>query len=146
MAIISTHPKMFHEILSIIDKQDDVVSALRSCLHISFVRPYLDIAVSDEWSTVDIAHTETKDYNYHVSMAGAYLLNRNSFKIVSEIIMNKSVADTAKIFQYKSLMEMLCVEEARILKAILTKNLTSLYTRITFESLNDALSYNKMNT
>ena len=146
MTIISTHPKMLHEILDVINKQDDVVSALRACLHIHFVRQYLNIAISEEWSTIDIEKTETKDYNYHISMAGAFLLNRHTFKVVSEIIMNKDVVNSAKTIQYKALMEMLYIKEAHILNAILTKNLTSLYPRITFSALNNALSYNKINT
>lgn len=139
MAIISTHPKMFQEVLEDVNKQDDIVSALRACLPIYFFRQYLEIAVSDEWSTIDIENIQTNHYNYHISMAGAFLLNRHSFKIVSEIIMNKNVINSAKIVQYKSLMEMLYTEEANILKAILTKNLTSLYPKITFEALNAAL-------
>lgn len=144
MAIVSTHPKMLHEVFNVINDHDDVLSAMKSCLHLSFVRQYLEMAVSEEWTTLDVKSTQTKDYNYHISMAGAFMLNRHTFRIVSEVIMNEKVINSAKVTQYKALMEMLYADEAMILRAILMKNLTDLYPRITFDVINEALYFNKV--
>jgi hypothetical protein len=144
MAIVSTHPKMLHEVLNVINEHDDPVSALKACLHLSYVRQYLELAVSDDWSTLDVANTPTRSFGYHISMAGAFLLNRHTYTVVSEVIMRESVSDSAKAIQFKALMEMLYEEEAKIFYAILTKNLTSLYPQITFECLNEALFFNKV--
>lgn len=144
MAIVSTHPKMLHEVLNVINDHDDVVSALKSCLHLPFIRQYLEMAVSEEWTTLDVANTETRKFNYHISMAGAFMLNRQTYNIVSQVIMKEEVNDSVKATQYKALMEMLYADEAMILRSILMKNLSNLYPRITFEALNEALFFNKI--
>lgn len=141
MSVVSTHPKMLHEVLKAINENADVVSALKACFHLPFIREYLEMAVSDVWTTLDVESIVTKNYSYHISMAGAFMLNRHTYTVVSEVIMRKEVANSAKLTQFTALSEMLFEEEAKILRAILSKNLTSLYQNITFEAINEALAH-----
>ena len=141
MPVVSTHPKMFHEVLEAINENADVVSALKACFHLPYLRQYLELSVSDVWTTLDIDSIETMNYSYHISMAGAFLLNRHTYTVVSEVIMREAVLDTAKSIQFKALSEMLFEGESKILRAILTKNLTSLYPNITFDALVKALAH-----
>lgn len=132
---------MLQEVLSVINSNNDVVSSLKSIFHLPFISTYLKLSVSEDWTDIDIKKIETTKYNYHISMAGAFLLNRHTFKIITEVIMNPDVLYQTKVSQYKALSEMLFVDESKILDAILNKNITSIYPNITFEKINCALSF-----
>jgi hypothetical protein len=136
---ISTHPKMLDEILSQANALSDPVASIISNLDVSYVRGYLELAVSDDWITLDIDTVQFKQYDYHRSMAGATLLNRQTWNIVSNIFMAKEVPNRTKAVQYRALSEMLYSEESKILTQILDKNLTLLYPNLTFVVINEAL-------
>ena len=136
---IQTHPKMLHEILTQVNSSPDVVSALRQTFDTPYIKKYFEMAVSDTWTTIDISSVKCEKNDFHVSMAGTFLLNRQTYIVISEVIMAPSVKDSAKIVQFKALSEMLYSEEAKILYGILSKNLTALYPNISFEVINESL-------
>lgn len=132
---IHTHPKMLDEILDIVNSSVDVPAALRGAMLVPYFKDYMLLTVSDKWTTLDIGTVEFKNYGYHRSMAGALLLNRQSWKIVESILMIPSVKQTTKANQFKALSEMLYEDESKILSAILVKDLTTLYPNITHDML-----------
>lgn len=136
---ISTHPKSLDEILSFVNSSTDVLLALQNSFRVPYVKGYIELAASDEWPTVDISDIAFKQYEYHRSMAGALLLNRQTWNIMVSVIMNAGAKDSTKITQFKALSEMLFVDESKLLSAILTKNIHSIYPNITFEVINLAL-------
>jgi len=139
MAIIQTHPKMLDETLAIINTSCDVLAALVAALKEPYVREYIELAVSPKWTSLDVDTVKFKEYQYHRSMAGAFLINRQTWNIIATVIMNPLVKDSSKEIQYKALSEMLFADESKILTAILKKNLSSLYPNLKFEILTAAL-------
>lgn len=132
---------MFDEILNHVSCSGDVVQALKQQYKATpYLPEYMALSVSEAWTTVDVAGILVKDYNYHRSMAGSFLLNRQTYNIVSSVIMIDSVNETTKLKQFKALSEMLFIEEAKILKAILLHNLSDLYPQITFANIVDSLA------
>ena len=139
MATVNTHPHMLDEILESINSSEDVVTALKDAMKQSYVPFYLNLAVSDSWTTLDIATVEFKSYDYHRSMCGSLLLNRQTVNVVENILMKKDIPTRTKTVQYKALSEMLYSGESKVLTAILNKNLDSIYPNITFNKINEAL-------
>ena len=137
--MIQTHPSMLHEILSRVNSSSDVLAALKSQYATSYVKYYMELAVSDSFTTIDVLNVTIKDYNYHISMAGALLLNRQTVNIISNVIMAPEGNIVTKLVQFRALSEMLYAEEAKILKNILTKNLPSMYENITHEIIVQSL-------
>lgn len=138
--MISTHPKMLHETLASINNAPDVTQALIDSFKLPYVREYIELLVSNNFVEFDPNDIVTKEYNYHLSMAGAYLINRQTWNIVSNVIMSDNAKLETKTIQFKALSEMLFAEEAIILKLILLKDLSSKYPNITFEIMFEATS------
>lgn len=133
---------MIDEILEIVNKSTDVVQTLQNAYKIPYFKKYMELAVSEKWSTIDIKDIKFKQHGYHRSMAGAMLLSNQTWKIIDQIIMTEEVKESSKLTHFKALSEMLYESESKVLTAILTKDITSLYENIKFEdivgSLNDA--------
>ncbi len=141
MASISTHQKMLDEILFSANNCSEPAQYLKDMIKENhYLKGYLELAVSNKWSTIDVDKIETKQYSYHRSMAGALLLNKHTWNIIAGIIMNVEAKDATKIIQYKALSEMLHETESKILTAILTKNLVSIYPSLTHEVLVESLN------
>jgi hypothetical protein len=140
---VNTHTKMLDEILDSIDKSESPISDMRIAMGVPYFRNYMELAVNDNWTTVDMGEVDITKYEYHRSMAGTRLLNRNTWSVVDGIIMKPEVAKRTKRVQFKSLCEMLFSGEAEIFKAILRKDLTSLYPNITFDVINKGLDKNE---
>jgi hypothetical protein len=140
MAIIQTHPKMLDETLTVINTSNDVLAALITALKEPYVREYIELAVSPKWTSLDVGAVKFKEYEYHRSMAGAFLINRQTWNIVSSVIMNPLVKESTKEIQFKALSEMLFADESKVLMAVLKKNLSELYPNITFELIIKALN------
>lgn len=137
---IKTHTLMFDEILALVNASDDVHGALQGAMFTPYFKNYMNLLVSDVWTTIDISNVKFTQYDYPRSMAGAMLLSRQSWNIVNGVIMMESVRDSVKEKQFKALSEMLYVGESKILYAILNKDLTPLYPNITFDKIFDAVS------
>ena len=142
MPSITTHPKMLDEILSVLNDQhkDDIVQSLRACFHIPFFLDYIKLNICEEWSDIDYDKIQIREYNYHRSMSGTYLLNRHTFKIIESCLLNDALDDKSKINKFTSLAEMLYKDEYIILKAVMNKNLTNVYPNLTFEKLCEAVN------
>lgn len=129
------------ELLSRINSlpKEEIVTALRELyktkLHsktyinqnVNFSHPDFD---------TDIVYKESE---YHRSMAGTYLCSASVVNILLRVILADSVKAQTKVYQLKNLLEMLCAGEAKILHAILVKNLSSLYPNITHEMMCESL-------
>ena len=138
---IQTHNKMLDELLTIVNASPDVVSALQVAFKQPYFKGYMELSVSDVFPDFDIDAVKFKQYDYHRSMAGAFLINRQTWNLVSNVIMGgPEVAEAIKIKQFKSLSEMLYIEESKAFTAIIKKDITSLYPNITFKSIVDALN------
>ena len=133
---------MMDEILSSIDKQPEtVVSALKQAYVLyPFLRNYIELSVSENWSSLDIHKIVPTNYEYHRSLAGALLLNRRTWSIVDGVIMNESASSVIKTKQYKAIMEMLYSLEAEVFKHILLKTLPDLYPNLTHSTLVESLN------
>ena len=140
MTQIQTHPPMFDELLIKINASADVVNELREAYKVSYFKHYMLLSVNDTFPTFDIDAIDFKQYDYHRSMAGSFLLNRHTWNLVSGVIMNEYVAQATKIKQAKALSEMLYVGESIALNAILKKDIQSIYPNITFENINTSLN------
>jgi hypothetical protein len=140
MATIKTHTMMIDEILFDINKSTDVKAALRGAMLVPYFKKYMELAVSEKWTTIDVKDIKFKQHGYHRSMAGALLLNNQTWKIIDQIIMTAAVKNSSKVGQFKALSEMLWEGESKVLTAVLTKDITSLYENIKFEDIVKALN------
>lgn len=132
---------MFDELLEQVSNTENVLESLTFLIKAKpYVREYLESAVNDTWVDFDIDSITWTQYGYHRSMAGAILLNRGSANTFTQILFGEKVSTRAKLMQCKSLLEMLHVGEAKILTAVLKKDLVSLYPAISFEIINAALN------
>jgi len=136
---VNTHPPMLDELLTQINGSPSVIQSIKDSLAIPYFQYYIELAVSPDWTTLDISEVTFKQYEYHRSMAGSLLLNRQTVNIMSNVIMKKDIPDRTKAIQFKALSEMLYVDESIALSAILVKNLDSIYPNITFSAINEAL-------
>jgi hypothetical protein len=137
---INTHPKMLDEILASVNTSENVIKALQSAFNVPYVRLYMESAVNGVWTTLDTSTVPVKQYDYHRSMAGASLLNRQTVNIFEQILMTPSVSLHAKKTQYKALSEMLYKGESDILNAVLYKSMVNLYPNLTIENISAALN------
>jgi hypothetical protein len=139
MATVSTHAKMLDEILFDVNLSSDVVAKLKSAYEYPYVKEYMTIAVSNDWPCIDIESIGINQYDYHRSMAGASLLNRQTFNLVNTVILGKLVKPETVHKQYKALSEMLFSGECKVLRCVLLKNIPSVYENITFEKISESL-------
>lgn len=141
MSQISTHQYMLDEILTSANNNVNPIEYLRDKIKSTYyLKYYIELSVSDKFTSIDINNIQLKQYSYHRSMAGAVLLNKQTVNIVKSVIMNDEAKDSSKILQFKALSEMLFEEESKILKAILTKNLVSIFKNLTHEVLVESLN------
>ena len=141
--MINTHPKMLDEVLAQINSlhPDNTVSALKSAYTLyPYVRKYIELNVSEIWTSIDIQECIVKDYGYHRSLAGSFLSNRHTWGNIVNILMNPEAKDVSKKKLYTSLSEMLYCEEADILKNVLLKTLSEKYSNLTHEKLSESLN------
>ena len=131
---------MLDELLILINDSADVVSALKHAFNEAYFKGYMELAVNDTFPTFNVDDVHFKQYDYHRSMAGAFLLNRQTWNIVSNVIMVDKVATTTKLKQFKAISEMLFVGESHALTAIIKKDITSLYPNITFDVIVESLN------
>lgn len=109
------------------------------CATSEYVKFYIDAAVNETWTPIDIDKLDIKLNDYHRSMAGAFLINRHTVQIVRDVILAKSGSMVVKNKQFLALSNMLFAEEAKILEAVLKKDLTSLYPKLTHKMICEAL-------
>lgn len=128
--------KQLDEILSEINDSADPESALKTVIDKPYIKFYLSQLLTEDWVDFDVDEIEFTQYDYHRSMSGALLLNKQTCNIYVSIFMNKNVLLKTKKYQCKSLLEMLNKGESDILKALLKKDLQTLYPNITYEILN----------
>lgn len=122
------------EILEQVSAAPDVGVALKvACDENTYVRYFIEQACNDVWVSFDVNEIEYKFNDYHRSMAGSLLLSKTTFRIFSEILLNENMILKTKRYQTKNLLEMLYNREALIFLAILKKNLSELYPKITHE-------------
>lgn len=141
MSVINTHSKSLDEILFLANEAcDPPVVLIHYMRQQSYVKDYLELAVSEQWTTLDVDQVKVTQYCYPRSMVGAILLNSKTINIVNQVLMTPHVSQNVKSNQYKALMEMLFSGESAILKAILTKNLVDLYPSLTIDVITKALN------
>lgn len=128
--------KQLDEILAEVNSAQDVEAALRLVIDKPYIKFYLSQLLSEDWVDFDVDEIEYTKYDYHRSMSGALLLNKQTCNIYLSIFMNKTVLLKTKRYQCKALLEMLNTGESEILKALLKKDLQTLYPNITYEILN----------
>lgn len=132
--------KQLDEILSEVNASADVKEALQFVVtNQPYAKFYLTQFITEDWVDFDVDEIEYEQYDYHRSMSGALLLNKQTANIYQNIFMNRSVVLKTKRYQCKSLLEMLNKGESDILMAMLKKDLQTLYPNITFEILNAVL-------
>lgn len=130
---IQTHSKGLDEILKEVNDSENPSQSLKEILSSPFIGKYINWAVSDAWSTLDVDECKFKQYDYHRSMAGALLLNSRTMSIFEQVLFNSSASNHTKKIQYKALSEMLFKGESDLVKAILKKDIQSLYPNLTHE-------------
>jgi hypothetical protein len=144
MTVLKTHPPMLDELLADLNSGTDIAIKLAYAMKtIPFLRTYMESTVDANWCTIDVDAVEYVRYDYHRSMAGAFLLNRHTENIFVNVLMKKDVAKRAKVFQFKALSEMLFVGECATLTAIMRKDLAAVYPNLTHETIVAALNINE---
>lgn len=141
--MINTHPKMMDEVLAQINSHhpDKTISELKISYGLNpYIRKYIELTVSEEWTSIDILECIVKEYNYHRSLSGAFLMNRHTWGNISNILMNPEAKSVSKKKLFTSLSEMLFSEESMILKHILLKTLYEKYPNLTHENLSESLN------
>ena len=136
-AVPNTTPRDLDEFLAKINASDTPKrsDALKRCNRdVPYFQRYIRIACDERWPAFDVKELEYTDYGYHRSMAGTRLLNRHTFNQIDSIVLNQTNVEAAKK-QLKTMLEMLCTEEAKVLIGVLTKDLTSVYPNITHEDI-----------
>jgi len=127
------------ELLDQVNSAENVKNKLLEILTIPYVRDYIELNVNDVFINFDIENIKFNDY--HRSMAGTLLLNRNTVATLKVILVeSETISIEKKLRLLRNLCEMLYVGEAKILISVLSKNLTSLYPNITHELICKALS------
>ena len=124
--------RQLDELLETVNNSSDVEQSLRDIIDTPYVRLFLEQNVNEVWPGFELL-VEPKYSDFHRSMAGALLLSKPSATVLKEVILNQSSQLKNRRYQLKSLIEMLYSEEAKILQAILKKDLTSIYPNITHE-------------
>lgn len=115
------------------DAEDAEAALLKLITNDQYIRAYMDHSVNDKFVEVDLDDLDYKLSGYHRSMAGMLLCSKTTMAIYNEVLLNPKVAMKTKRYQLKNLLEMLHIGEAKILKAIVGKNIASLYPNITHE-------------
>lgn len=131
--------KQLDEILSEVNSAEDVEAALRTVINHPYISFYLGQLINENWPDFDVNEVVFTQHDYHRSMAGALLLNRQTANVYLAIFMNTGVPLKTKKHQCQALLEMLCKGESDILRALLTKDLQSIYPNITHKILNNVL-------
>jgi hypothetical protein len=137
MMHISTHTKMLDERLSAITTATELREL---CKESELIKFYIDASVNDTWTPVDIESLTIKYNDFHRSMAGAFLINRHTIQIVRDVILAQTGSMPVKIKQFLALSSMLYIEEAKILKAVIDKDLQSLFPKLTHKLICEALA------
>jgi hypothetical protein len=138
---IQTHQLMLDELLESANTAESPVFYLKGLYKSSpYIKHYMTLSVSETWSTIDINEIKITDYSYHRSMAGALLLNKQNWNIVANVIMSTIAKESSKVTQFKALSEMLYSGERDILKAVLTKDLSSLYPNLSHKVICESLA------
>jgi hypothetical protein len=133
---ITTHIKMLDERLQNIT----TAAELRElCKESEYIKFYIESSVSETWTPIDIDKLDVKFNEYHRSMAGAFLINRHTVQIVRDVIMAETGSMIVKNKQFLALSNMLFIEEAKILGAVLKKDLQSLFPKLTHALICEAL-------
>jgi hypothetical protein len=138
--MIRTHALMLDEILNDANNSVDVLAKLKEAYKISYVKDYMELCVSDKWTSIEVDSIDVKSFDYHRSMCGAFLLNKRTWDVLSIVIMGGTVFSNIKEKQYKALSEMLYSRESVILKYILKKDLSELYPNLTHELISTSLN------
>jgi hypothetical protein len=124
------------EILTNVSNASNVEDALKDvCARSPLVRFYIHRACDEEWIDFDLDDLKYKFSDFHRSLCGAYLLSKSTMNILTEILFNPKIVKKTKFFHTKNLLELLSEPEAKVLEAILKKNLTTLYPHITHKMM-----------
>lgn len=134
MSKINVGVRFLDEILDEVNASENPVQSLNT-MDRPYLKEVLSVNVSDVWPKFDVDNVVFTQFNYHRSMAGAFLLNRHTWNILDKVLLNQEGNLSTKEKQFKALSEMICVGESNILRNLLKKNLTSLYPNITHEVL-----------
>lgn len=126
---------MLDELLKTVTTKDELAVLIKT---VPYLKGYMEAAVDDVYLTIDLPAVKHNDY--HRSMAGALLLNRATSSVFEGVLRGAKVTANVKRKQYTALSEMLYVNEAVIMTAILTKDLASVYPALTHELICEALN------
>lgn len=139
---ISTHTKDLDELLDHINNTQDSVALVDKLKwynnNVPYFRQYMIMATDEKWTSFDASATVYSMHGYHRSFSGMRLLNRHTVNQVDLIIRNGN-AETAQK-KLREMLEALYEGEARVLIAILSKNLVALYPNITHEAVSNSLT------
>lgn len=131
------------EILVVINgyPEEEIVEALQILYRTKpYSKSYLDLAVNDIFLDFDVTDLQYKISDYHRSMSGTQLCTRSASDLVFKVILEPKVILKTKMYQLKNMLEMLHEGESNILKAILEKNLITIYPNITHDRICQSLS------
>jgi hypothetical protein len=135
--MIHTHNKMFDEHLQDVKTVEELASIIKN-MH--YARVYIEQAVNDKFINFDTSDITLGQPNNDRWQAGAYLLSRPTSNIFNLVFLTEKTSKNLKHKQFKALMEMLYVGEARILEACLNKNLESVFPTLTHTFICEALN------
>jgi hypothetical protein len=135
--IITTHNKMFDELLIEVKTVEQLVGIIKN---VHYARGYIEQVVNDTFINFNTDDVVLGQYNDDRWQAGAYLLSRPTTNIVQQVFLTPKTTKNLKHKQFKSLMEMLHIGEAKLLDAVLNKNLSDLYPTLSHAFICEALN------
>jgi hypothetical protein len=135
--MITTHNKMFDEILTEVKTVQDLANIIKNT---HYAKVYLEQAVNDAFINFDTPDVVIGQLNHDRWQAGAYLLSRPTSNIFTSVFLTARTSKNLKHKQFKALMEMLYAGEAAILDACLNKNLAAIYPTLTHTFICEALN------
>lgn len=128
------NPRDLDEIFDRANDQEDPVAYLKK--HVKetpLVRYWVEQATNDVFAAIDLPSVNFKPNGFPREFAGARLLNRIAVNTFADLL------ESPKIKVIENFLNLLDDSEAKLLLAIMDKNVSSLYPKLTHEVLCAAL-------
>lgn len=124
-----------------IDDSDERVEHLKKIIReASYTRYYFELMTNDVWPSFDLKQVQFKNNDYHYSLAGSRLLNKHTVAVLQQVILAEKPTTHTKLYQLKSMLEMLSKKESDILLAVLFKDISMISDKLTHDEITVALA------
>jgi hypothetical protein len=131
------HIDMLNSINDSADRIDQLKKIIREA---AYARYYFEVMTNDVWPSFDLKQVQFKNHDYHYSLAGSRLLNKHTVAVLQQVILAEKPTTHTKLYQLKSMLEMLSKKESDILLAVLFKDVSMISDKLTHDEITTALA------